>query len=55
MRPLAWLALAAVIAVGACSGPAPLVTAEEVDDPAAPQKAKVEPEVKLPPFPKEQA
>jgi CNP1-like family protein len=48
------LVLAAAIATAGCSGPAPLVTAEEIDDPASPQHAKVEPEVKLPPFPKEQ-
>jgi len=54
VKPLTAFALAAVIAVSACSGPTPLVTAEEVDDPASPQRAKVEPEVKLPSFPKEQ-
>lgn len=52
MKLRAGLAFAAAVAVGACSGPAPLVTAE--DDPAAPPKAKVEPEVKLPSYPKEQ-
>ncbi|HTO47823.1 MAG TPA: CNP1-like family protein [Burkholderiales bacterium] len=54
MKPRISLVLAAAIAAAACSGPAPLVSADQVDDPASPQRAKVEPEVKLPPFPKEQ-
>ena len=54
MKRATALAVAAAITASACSGPAPLVTADEVDDPAFAQKSKVEPEVKLPPFPKEQ-
>jgi CNP1-like family len=49
------LVLAVAIATAGCAGPAPLVPPEEIDDPASPQRAKVEPEVKLPPFPKQQA
>ena len=53
MRQLLLIGIAVALATAGCSGAKPLISAEESDEPGAPRTA-VEPEVKLPPVPKEQ-
>lgn len=53
MKPILLLGIAVALAAAGCSGPKPLMTAEESEEAGAP-RAGLEPEVKLPAIPKEQ-